>query len=144
MNVDHKYLFHNTLNMHIETPIYNHMLRILFVYVAFYQTFGWSVYNETPLLITTNIAMSQCQMYAILIKILNFSHIYKKIISQFNIHCTLYSFIILKFIALEFHDILQLNTNKNLNTLSRIHFKVLDFFISWTKVIQDRKKIFRH
>lgn len=77
--------------MHIETPIYNHMLRILFVYVAFYQTFGWSVYNETPLLITTNIAMSQCQMYAILIKILNFSHIYKKIISQFNIHCTLYS-----------------------------------------------------
>lgn len=46
--------------MHIETPIYNHMLRILFVYVAFYQTFGWSVYNETPLLITTNIAMSQC------------------------------------------------------------------------------------
>lgn len=77
--------------MHIETPIYNHMLIILFVYVAFYQTFGWSVYNETPLLITTNIAMSQCQMYAILIKILNFSHIYKKIISQFNIHCTLYS-----------------------------------------------------
>lgn len=77
--------------MHIETPIYNHMLRILFVYVAFYQTFGWSVYNETPLLITTNIAMSQCQMYAILIKRLNFSHIYKKIISQFNIHCTLYS-----------------------------------------------------
>lgn len=116
--------------MHIETPIYNHILRILFVHVAFYQTFGWSVYNETPLLITTNIAMSQCQMYAILIKILNFSHIYKKIISQFNIHCTLYSFIILKFIALEFHDILQLNTNKNLNTLSRIHFKVLDFFIS--------------
>lgn len=114
--------------MHIETPIYNHMLRILFVYVAFYQTFGWSVYNETPLLITTNIAMSQCQMYAILIKILNFSHIYKKIISQFNMHYTVH--IILKFIALEFHDILQLNTNKNLNTLSRIHFKVLDFFIS--------------
>lgn len=77
--------------MHIETPIYNHMLRISFVYVAFYQTFGSSVYNETPLLITTNIAMSQCQMYAILMKILNFSPIYKKMISHFNIHCTLYS-----------------------------------------------------
>lgn len=116
--------------MHIETPIYNHMLRILFVYVAFYQTFGWSVYNETPLLITTNIAMSQCQMYAILIKILNFSHIYKKSFLNliYIVHYTVH--IILKFIALEFHDILQLNTNKNLNTLSRIHFKVLDFFIS--------------